>query len=212
MVYCHPEINPRQSHAVRRIAFVGLFALMLPYLAACSVGREFDRPPPGSLQNNETTKQGALSRYGDPYQTGTLISNDHQIENITYAYAVKDDAHVKGVTPVRQLNLYFLDNILVGHSFVSSFREGHTDFDETIVPRIQEGEDTCQDVTHMFGRPGGEYVFPMMKELGTRGLLYSYSHTKVGFTRADMYMKTMLVTCNEDGVVKEVEYSSSGQK
>ena len=71
----------------------GLFALMLPYLAACSVGREFDRPPPGSLQNNETTKQGAFSRYGDPFQTGILISNDHQIENITYAYAAKDDAH-----------------------------------------------------------------------------------------------------------------------
>ncbi len=212
MAYCQIETLTTRFHPFSRIALFAIFGLALLNLAACSAGRDFNRPPPGSVQLDGTTKQQAFSRFGEPHKTGSQILNDHQVENLIYVYSKNDDAHVEDVTPARALTLYFLDDVLVGYLFESSFKSDHTDFDETITPRIRKGQDTCQEVTTMFGRPGGEYIYPIVKEPNTSGLMYSYSHTKFGFASVDMYIKRMLVTCGEDGIVKEVEYSSSGQK
>ena len=199
---------------VRAATCFGLltFTFVLLSLAACSAGRDFSRPPPGSLHIDETTRQDILSRYGEPYKSGSQISNGYEIDNVIYSYASNDDPHVEDVTPARGLTLFFLDDLLVGYQFNSSFRDDHSDFDETVVPRIKEGEDTCEEVVGMLGKPSGEYIFPMIKERNSRGIGYSYTHTKVGFASMDMYVKSVLVTCDESGVVKEVEYSSSGQK
>jgi hypothetical protein len=212
MPYFWREAPTTRSRTFSQYVFFGVLGLVLLNLAACSAGREFNRPPPGSLQLNGTTKQDAFSRFGEPYNTGSQIMNDHHIDNLIYSYATNDDAHVEDVTPARSLQLFFDDDVLVGHLFDSSFKSDHTDFDETIAPRIKEGQDTCEDVKKMFGRPSGEYVYPILKEPDTNGLVYSYSHVKIGFASADMYIKRMIVTCGEDGVVKEVEFSSSGQK
>ena len=115
-------------------------------------------------------------------------------------------AAVNGVTPARALGFYFVDLVLVGHEFTSSFEKDHTNFDETKTTQIKKGETTQSQVIALMGQPTGNYIFPLVQRNDEKGLVYFYMQTRVEQapfvpTKIKTYRKVLVVSVGEDGVV-----------
>src|SRR5262249_1389422 len=147
-----------------------------------------------------------------------MLKNEQTVKTVTYVYASKvaGPALVDGVTPARATAFYFNDLILVGHEFTSSFKEDHSDFDETKVTKIKKGETTKAQAIELMGAPTGMYVYPLIQRRNDSGLVYLYSQTRVipiPFAPKILnYRKALIVSVDESGVVSNVEFAASGEK
>src|SRR5262245_42304770 len=145
--------------------------------AGCAAGRDFVRPSADSLQLGKTTYAEIVARFGSPYREGTMLKNEKTVKTIVYMYATKvgESAAVSGVTGARATGFYFVDLVLVGHEFTSSFEKDHTNFDETNTTQIKKGETTEAQVIALMGQPTGNYMFPLVQQKDEKGLVYLYS-------------------------------------
>ena len=185
---------------------LALFAFIL-LLTACA-GKDFVRPTADTLKMGGTTPGDAVALYGEPVNQGSELKNGKNIEAYHYAYASFGSAPLfEGITPARGMNLYFADNVLVGHEFLSSFKEDHSNFDETRIADIRKGESTREQVVGMVGKPSGKYMHPKIEHLGDRADVYAYMHAR-GFK---FYHKLLVVTYDDHGIVKDVSYETSGK-
>ena len=196
-----------------------LFTLGLALMVAGCAGRDFVRPSSDSLQLGKTTYTEIAARFGSPYREGTMLKNEQMIKTISYAYATKlgEAAAVSGVTPARSLGFYFVDLVLVGHEFTSSFERDHTNFDEPKITQIKKGETTHAQVIALMGQPTGNFIFPLVQRKDEKGLVYLYVQTRVEQapfvpTKIRQYRKVLVVSVGEDGVVTDVTFNASGEK
>ena len=187
-------------------------------LSAGCAGRDFVRPSSDSLQVGKTTYAEIVARFGSPYHEGTMLKNEQIVKTISYAYSTKlgERSAVSGVTPVRAMGCYFVDLVLVGHEFTSSFEKDHTNFDETKITQIKKGETTQAQVIALVGQPTGSYIFPLVQRKDEKGLVYVYTQTRVEeipFARKiKQYRKVLVVSVGENGVVTDVTFNASGEK
>lgn len=194
------------------IQLIGVIALTMS-LVGCSVGRDFIRPELGSLSLGKTTYHEILQRFGSPREEGSVTKNDKLMKTATYVYSsAAAKPFADGVTPARGLSFHFLDNDLVGYNFNSSFADDHTNFDESNVNRIKKGETTRQDLVKLFGQPGGVQRFPLVKSKEDEALVWQYLQVKRSGLTFKAYIKNLEVTVGADNIVKDVEYSASGER
>ena len=189
---------------------------LIPLLVWGCAGRDFARATPDSLQLGKTTYAEIIARFGSPRREGTLLKNERTVKAITYAYAGGGSALVRGVTPARAQTFYFMDLVLVGHEFVSSFREDHTDFPEAKIGEIKKGETTEAQVVQLMGPPAGMFIFPLVRGANEKGLIYTYSQTRVEHIpfapKIRSYHKALVVSVTGNGLVRDVQFSASGEK
>jgi hypothetical protein len=186
--------------------------LAVAFSTAGCAGRDFARVPADSLQLGKTTYSEVVGRLGTPYREGTMLKQNQMVKQIAYAYSATGGTPLNsGVTPARSQAFYFTDQVLVGHEFSSSFRDDHTDFPEAKVTEIKKGETKEATVIELLGRPTGAYAFPMVGK-DERGLVYTYSQTRVELTKVNVYLKELVVSVGRDGTVTNVHYNSSGAK
>ena len=190
-----------------KIAMLGLIAS----LASCTVGKDFHRPAPAALSLGEMTKSQAMALYGEPWQSGSQIANGQSIEKIVYGYSGSGDPLVSGVTPARTLDLYFHNQILVGYLFASTFKSDHTDFDQSRVGLVEEG-DSCSKVSELFGPSPGKAIYPMANERNLTVLMYTYPQTKGKMFGFDFYLKSLSVECDKNEIIIDIIYSESGER
>ena len=198
-------------------AVILTFGLTL-WSAGCA-GRDFVRPSSDSLQLGKTTYTEIVARFGSPYREGTMLKNEQMVKTISYAYATKmgEAAAVSGITPARATAFYFVDLVLVGHEFTSSFEKDQTNFDETKVTQIKKGETTQPQVISLIGPPTGNFMFPLVQRKDEKGLVYVYMQTRVEQapfvpTKIKQYRKVLIVSVGEDGLVTDVTFNASGEK
>ena len=178
------------------------------FITSCA-GRNFVRPESESLVLSKTTYQEIINRFGSPYQEGTALKNEKTVKTISYAYATAGGSPLfDGVTAARAMGYYFSDNILVGYEFTSSFKEDNSYFDENKINQIKKGESTRNNVIELIGKPSGMYIFPLIKNNEDNALVYLYSHAK-GFK---FYQQLLVVSFDNNGLVSDVNFTSSGQK
>lgn len=191
----------------------GIAFVVAIILVGCA-GTDFERLNTSQLAFGSDTKETVKQKLGKPYFEGFSTINDLQIESIGYAYAsMGGSADYEGVIAGRNQVFYFYENKLVGHYFTSTWEIDSTDFDETRVGEIEKGTTTTQEVIEIFGNPSGEYVFPMVKNETERALVYIYIQTKKeGLTNTKTSRKELIVVYNKNGIVTDVEYTSSGEK
>ena len=195
-----------------------LLTFCVTLLTAGCAGRDFVRPSADSLQLGKTTYAELVARYGSPYREGTMLKNQQIVKTISYAYStgLGESAYVSGVTPARATGFYFVDLVLVGHEFASSFQRDQTDFDETRTTQIKKGESTETQVIDLMGQPTGRYIFPLVQRKDEHGLVYLYSQTrveKIPFApKIRLYRKLLVVSVGENGVVTDVTFDASGEK
>jgi hypothetical protein len=190
-----------------------LIVLLLSFPGPVVADTAFSCPDPGSVKLNETTRDEIEGAHPYGSQSGSFFRNGETVEIITYTQTSvrKSLAAAKKVTPARALSFYFLDGILVGYEFVSSFKEDHTDFDDAKLSEIKKGETKIEDVEELLGKVCGQHVFPLVSSDVERALVYAYTQVKGSF-KLTIYTKTLLVTLDSNGVVMDVSLQSSGKR
>jgi hypothetical protein len=194
---------------MRRDFLLAMFVGIALITAGCTGGREFTRPPSDALTLGTTTETEVRQRLGEPRRKGTSMRNGVTITTLAYGYSLAmpyvDDVKTRG------MGFYFLNGVLVGYDFTSSFPEDKTRFDDGKVPQIERGRSTRQDVVALLGQPSGMYAHPLIKDKESTGLVYLFVDTDrhpfvVGVKQR---RKLLIVTCDGQGVVTDVAYSTS---
>ncbi len=189
-----------------------LLALLVLALQGCA-GSNFVRPLPGSIIVGKTTQQEVEQQLGKPYQTGTVLKDGKSLQTATYAFAkVGGEALHAGITPARSQGFYFLNGLLVGSEFTSSFKADGTEFDDTKVALIEKGKSTRQDIETLFGPPGGEYLPPLTTDGADRAWVYLYSQAKGSAFNLRVLNKSLVVSFDASGLVTDVKFTSQGNR
>jgi len=192
---------------------VSITVFIAVFLTACAAGTDFQRLEVNQLVHGTDTPETIKQKLGKPSSEGTITKNEKQFQTISYAYASgRGSAAYKGVTAARGQGFYFFQNKLVGHDFSSSWKVDSTDFDESKISEIKEGSTTIQEVIELLGNPDGEYIYPLARNETEKAKVYSYNQVKGSVFSMKFYQKVLVVTHDENGIVTEVEYVSSGEK
>lgn len=198
---------------MRRALQLAVLVSLITIIGGCSVGRDFVRPEFGSLILGETTYHEILERFGTPREEGSVTKNDAIMKTVTYGYSSTGAKPlVDGVTPARGLTFSFLDNQLVGYIFTSSFSADHTEFDESKLNRIKKGQTNRAGLIELIGQPGGMQKYPLTKSKEDEVLVWQYVHVKQSVLGLKPYAKTLGVTVGTDNIVKDLEFSTMGEK
>ena len=192
---------------MKTAAVVALACLM----TACA-GTNFVRPADNAFLLGSTTKEQVIAQMGKPYSEGKVTKNGQVIDTSVYAYASGGASLAGGVTPARSAGFYYLNGTLIGQEFVSSFKEDSTDFDESKISSLQKGKSTKSDVIALFGKPSGNYIFPLVANKDDAGLVYQYSQVKGSAFNLKFYQKLLIISLNKTGIVTDVNFTSSGEK
>jgi len=189
----------------------GYIAFAFAWALCSCAGTDFVRPDPGSLRNGETTYAQTIQRLGKPFREGTIVKNDQTIKTLSYAYAsVGGKPLHDGAIAARALGLYFYNDVLVGHEFVSSWSDDNTDFDESKVGQIAKGKTTRSELVQLLGKQSGYFINPMIKSKEGDATVYVFSEVQGGVFNRKVFRKVLVVTFDSNGVVSDVEFSSSG--
>lgn len=175
-------------------------------LTACSAGTNFVRPSDDKIQLGKTTKTEIISSMGTPYSKGELQKNGVNVEFVKYAYGDPSGTPlVEGVTPAKNISMYFANGTLVGTDYTSSFKEGNSSFDTEKAKTIKDGM-TEAEVIGLLGKPGGEYRYPMLDDKDGHTLVYVYNQMK----GRNLKNNVLKVDIDSAGVVRKVEFTQSG--
>jgi hypothetical protein len=186
--------------------------LLCALLAGCA-GTQFARVADDALVLGQTTEAQVRARLGEPYREGAVTKNSRQMKSLSYAYAnTGAEGAADGVVAARSQGFYFHDGRLVGHEFISSWKEDSTDFDGAKAAQIRKGQSTLQDVQRLLGPPVGRYIHPMVAGADEQAVSYLYSQTTGGAFNLRFFQKRLLVTADRRGVVTEVDYAESGSR
>jgi hypothetical protein len=196
-----------------RRSTAGWVALGIVLVAVGCAGRDFTRPTPESLVLGKTTYAEINGRFGSPYRESTLVRNEKTVRAVSYAYSTAGgEPFASGVTPARGVDFYFLDQVLVGHQFVSSFKADHTEFDESKAPGIKKGATTRADVVTLFGPPTGMHIHPLIAGKDDSGLVWTYVQVRMSSLSPKIYQKQLIVSVNPAGAVTDVQLTVSGER
>jgi len=195
----------------RRFFFLAFLALL-----GCTHGTKFEPPSYDSIVLKETTRQEVLKRFGKPYSEGKILKEEQSILSLSYAHATGGFATGHGggsVIPARAMVYQFVEDLLVGYSYSSSYEDDHTDFDESKIAEIKKGETTKDQLIALVGPPRGKCVYPMIPGKDDEGLTWNYGQTsRRAFGKLHNYMKHLIVGIGPDGKVTNVEYASRGER
>lgn len=182
-------------------------ALVILFLVSCA-GTNFVKPKLESLSLRSTTYQDIINQFGKPYREVTKLKNENMIKTITYAYSsVAGTPSYEGVTPTRAIAFHFLDDLLVGYEFTSSFKEDNSDFDDSKIALIEEGKTTRDQVISILGEPEGVFIYPLIEGCDNKAMVYMYNHYK----KYKIYQKVLIVSMTDD-TVADVDFTTAGNK
>lgn len=192
-----------------RLGFFLAFVSML-ILTGCAAGTDFIRVADLELALGKTTFDDIKTRMGrEPYQISFDTKNERKLKLASYQYSSRlgGEPRVPGITPGRAQIFIFADDILVGHVFVSSFKEDSTWFEDRDVLILKEGETTRAQVIDLFGEPDGFFIHPLVEDENVTAIVYSYTQLSTSGLSINRWQKDLVISFDEDGVVTEVTYT-----
>lgn len=182
---------------------------ILVILSGCAgtAGKDFVRPTQETFKLGETTYSQVVQLLGEPRNKGTSLVNDKLTQTIGYSYALTTGEPLEhGIIPSRAMNFSFLNGILVGQVFLSSFKSDHSNFDETKINAIVKGKTKRSEVIQLMGKPCCFYIPPMVKEPASEGIGYLYGTTmKVGSTFKN-FTKSLTISFNKNDEVSDINF------
>lgn len=199
---------------MKKIVFiVGTALFMLIFNSFSLAAQKVQYPAPGVLVPGETTYDQVIELYGKPEKKP--VSEETEEGTLLSIYYIESGSMRKGFLPMRHLGFNFKDNILTGFDWFSSFKDESSDYDDTKIDRIKKGETTWEQVIQLMNCKYGIYTYPKTDSPDDRALVYMYSHHEVlvGFkTKTNVYTKVLIVVCDKDGIVKDVQTALNGEK
>ena len=195
----------------RNIALI--FIALLASNCVGTSGVNFERLKEDTISLGVSTYDDIVNRMGDSFEEDVYKKNNKEFKLIGYTYSSTGGvATSRRAIATRHQMFYFYQNILVGHEFISSWQEDHTNFDETKVKQIKKGESTKKDVINLFGKPSGKLIYPLSKNKGTEVLLYSFYEGRQYAYSIEFFRKSLHIECDQTGTVTEIEYTETGNK
>ena len=181
-------------------------ALLLSCVLVGCAGTNFTLPSDDQLVLESTTKSEAIALLGKPYFQGEQNKNDIEIERLSYVYSgLGGTAAIPGITPARALSLYFVEDVMIGKEFVSSYAEDSTQFDTEKAKAVKRGE-SVDNVVNALGKPGGEYRYPFVEDKQGYAYVYNFTQTKNVKTKIEIF----LVEFDANGIVTKTELNKTG--
>ena len=184
-----------------------LALLVAASLSACA-GKDFARPAPGSLVLGKTSKAEVVSKMGEPRRTSEVLKNGERVETLVYVYA--RGSLPGGIVPARAMTLAVTGQVLVAHSYVSSFEEDSTFFEGENAKQIIKGKTTRAEVIAMLGKPSGEMIYPMVADPEHTAVEYLYVQTRNVGIGVVNHRKSLLVVFDRNDVVTDVTFATTG--
>jgi len=155
-----------------------------------------------------TTQGQVLATVGAPESISHTERNGKRIERFQYSYYTAA-GFAAGIGPVgRMASFFFVDGLLIGYLYTSSFPGDSTDFLVESVSRIEKGKSTRGDVLALLGPPHGVVLFPLADGEGNSLIRYSYTGATGLMGSTGFVSKDALITLNDKGVVIDINVSS----
>lgn len=186
-----------------------ILSLMLPI--GCT-GRDFTRASLDSLAAGTTTEADIRQKFGAPYRDGLLIKNNETMKALNYAYERTAWSADAGVIPARAQEFFFWRGLLVGHHFTSSFARDTTDFDGAKASQIKKGETTEAGVVSLLGPAHGAYRYPLIADKDARAAVYLFQQVRGTAFNLKIYRQILVVQYDNTTVVKDLEYTATGER
>lgn len=181
--------------------------VMLAFLLSACAGTNFVRPPEDKLVLGTTTKSQIVAMLGEPFQKGQQSINGANLELYSYGYAnVGAPPVFEGVTAARHLNFSFNNDVLVGKSFNSTFKNDTSYFPPDKAKAVKQGM-TRAEVINLVGQPTGEAIYPVVQNPKGKGLIYVYNQAR-GFTFGQ---RLLTVELDEKGIVERTSFTEAGE-
>lgn len=179
-------------------------------LSACS--HNYVRPAADALKLGKSTRDDVIKLVGEPTtRNDRLEANGEQIKSITYFHL--EGAKFWGmIIPQRTLVYSFLNDVMVGEEFNSSFDEEKTEFQSEKVSTLVKGKSTKADVIALLGKPSGEVIYPLVKDKNGRGLVYAYTVSRHAPFVAPTTRYRAFITLDANNVVTSVSMIEDGEE
>ena len=113
---------------------------------------------------------------------------------------------------MRTLVYFFHEGVLVGYDYASSFSEDRSEreLNDEIVKQIKPGDERSR-VISLLGKPGGEFIFPLVDKSGYSQLRYTFLSTyRVPFVPTPrISVKVVKVNLDSNGIVTNIASTES---
>jgi hypothetical protein len=187
--------------------------LVIGALTACATGTQFIRPTEDFARLGETTRAQVEARLGKPDAEENYRQNGLLAKFIQYTYSNDaETTRIPNTLCVRSIEFVLVDDVVFAELFVSACASDHTDFDERRASEIVKGETRCDEVPSLLGRPAYRAIYPIAKERGAMELGYNFQYVKRPLLQLNMYVKTLSIVCDANGIVREVSLSETGDR
>jgi hypothetical protein len=186
------------------------------FVTGCITGGEkFTKLESNQLVLGETTSTKVRELVGRPFQMGSTDKHGRRFETMAFAFSdPSEEAATDDIAaPARSQVYYFTEDKLVGFTFTSSYASDSTNFDSNLVEQIKPGATTKKEVEYLFGKPGGEQVYPFVENKGERAIIYRYAYVSGGLFNLRASEKVLTVYFNDEtNIVTNVEFESVGDR
>ncbi len=218
-------ITTRQNARPVQKRRVALWIAMTLMAAGCaSSGYRFARPQPETLMLGKTTYEEVIRQVGEPVRTGTMVKNGQPLKVVNYVYTcygfackVQEGTGEMGLVPLRAMDFYFLDDVLVGYHYTSTLPNDKTDFDDAKAYQLKKGQTTRSQVIELLGKPSGMYIYPMISSKTDATLVYFYQGRKLkprffGGLEVKDTSKLLVVSFDTQDLVTGAEFGPGGER
>jgi outer membrane protein assembly factor BamE (lipoprotein component of BamABCDE complex) len=192
-----------EVEVMKRILFYYSVTLIMLTLISCSVsvGRQFNYTNRSQLLTGTTTKDEAHQLLGEPSEKKFSSNKDGNFETWYYKYIHGSPRPVN----LRGLMLEFRNGLLNGYSYMSSYADDSTDFNDENSSKIKIGVSSQHDVDIIMGTPSGKFLCPSAYiekcKSGVEAWTWQYINSST------MKIKTAKITFSESKIVSDVTFN-----
>lgn len=191
---------------MKKVVLVFVVSLLL---AGCAT-TQFSRLADNQMTLGQSTRQSVEAILGKPLQKHSVISHGQNIDAISYIYSAP--IALGGNVPVKSQTFFFYNNILVGHNYTNSWKRETTNFDESKIKQIKEGETNIDEVYSLLGQPGGEQIYPLTENKNEKVAIYLFYDIKKDFLTIKPTQKTLIVAYSPNtGIVSKATFVSTNE-
>lgn len=180
-------------------------------LSGCAAGTDFKRMEVSNITLGQTKSVDIVQKMGTPFSTGPMTQNGESFERVTYTYAASNGTPaIEGVTPARAQSFVFHKDVLVGTDFTSSWMQDTTNFEQAKVKLIQKNKTSISELIKIIGKPGGEYIYPLIENENEKAKVYVYSQVKAFGLQFEQKFKSLIVSYDpKTNIVTDVKFIES---
>ena len=208
-----PKLQLARLTLVHKIIALSVLSLTISGCLHVERGESFNSSKMAQLSVGNTTKKDFASLFGQTYRTNLYEKDGKKIEILIYQNGqITTSSNMK----YRSLTGEFIDNILNGYIFQSSFENDSTNFDESKRLSLTRNKTAKSEVLNILGKPHGIVRLPTMLNIaplempifdGSEVWIYWFPEF-LSKNSEDYIEKKLVLKFDEKGILTDLAYKS----